>query len=289
MNLGMTLLSTLSDLSAACPLYSCSWESYTTLALCSTVEDISASLKVTDWNETNPRFVNLTIPELEKFQNQSDIQTGYVMNSLFWVYSTHAPELPDIPTASRYEGSTHLTQLKVSEAYLVYIPPCDATIKEPDKFPLFTPRSNSSLWRAYKATFSVCLQTLWTNVENGKTITRAFDGPQTTEWQFKEIELDAKTRDVSYYTDFGDETKERYSINYRTLDQINNILGSFLRGNSSGYDFGDIVHSSIWEAGLTSDILGTSPGTCDFKSDPTKEFSGWQKRVQSLSDSVTNA
>jgi hypothetical protein len=291
MNAGMAMLADLSDLTAECRNGKCSWEPYTTLALCSTVEDISSTVNVSVSNTNSTWKANFTVPAIDASKNTSNL-AGYPGYSLFWAYATTGSYLKTLFDQVD-DMNTNMTQLKVSEAYLVYLPPCDIINQtrptRPYDWSPSAPRANASLWRVYKATFSVCLQTLESSVQNGRTVTRKLESDLKPEWHVKHTIANANTKgdDTTYFTDFG-LNKERFSIDFASIHSLRILLSSFITGNSSGYDVQESTHSSIWEAGLVADVLGANPDTCLFKSDGTKGFAGWKKRIQSLADSATN-
>jgi hypothetical protein len=124
-------------------------------------------------------------------------------------------------------------------------------------------------------------------MENGTTVTKTMKSDVDLRWDAKMVNT-AQSLQVIYSTEFGP-SEEQYSIMKLTVDSLTSEFDLFLNGSSHGYEFGDIMHSSIWEAGLVSDVLGLHPRSCEFKSDFTKGFAGWSKRIQSLSNSATNA
>ena len=188
---GLTANQSLSDIPGQCPTGNCTWTAYKSLGICSYTEDISSTIEKSpdvsyDSNETS-MSLNLTLPLFHSPRpNFYPSSTALIGQDGFWV-------------ASLINRSYNSSLNQIGEAYVVYFPPCAVQNFTSDIPVFFDPewleiKSNYKNWKAFKASFSFCIQTLASATFNGSTETKLME--TTTEndprWRVLEPEIDTE-------------------------------------------------------------------------------------------------
>jgi hypothetical protein len=258
----------LSNITGHCPTNQCSWQRHTTLAICSSVEDISSTVVEFSTGHSSVQAlkdVNLAPPSLSEGNQPT-----------FWAESLYLPSTkvgrtnPSQVTQANGNGMPSL-----AEVYVVYYPACNGTSQLSSNGIGDRPE----LWRAFKGTLSLCMLSLESNTTNGKTNTTI-----ENEWKdiFERVDTDL------YCAQVGQEPRScvdatQWSTYGQLIAQGFNAFAYFEVGEDNYiYDEAAVT--------LASDILGIDPTGCSSLSLTTDQgLKGLGMRVKNVATSMTNA
>lgn len=134
-----------------CPTERCTWPIYTTLAVCSTVEDISGLLQQ---NDTYGYIGNVFLPGVRpnKFEHDSTVRSS---TSAYDAFGKNIRVFEDVrPTPPASNGRI----ADLAQVFIWYHDQCSQYDNPvPSKGHLYI--GNVAHWRAFKASFQLCLQT----------------------------------------------------------------------------------------------------------------------------------
>ncbi|PVI02014.1 hypothetical protein DM02DRAFT_590107 [Periconia macrospinosa] len=258
----------ITDNPAVCPSGQCKFPSYTTLALCHSIENVTSQLVKQPTNATTDSK-QVTLPGFKVSTEKS---------LTFWG-----------TTLFRYENQTRVEGQRANETmlslnrsnskmddlahiYLAYHDPCLTT----DAGMQFHPNS----WRAYKATIRLCLQTRSTEVNSASTRTTVTQTHLELPWHYNAA--------GSFWSTHLDDNPNNYTIDFGSPEQIGqqiallfNVPGSWIRGGDK-YLYNDNSGSN-----LVADILGNDVEKCP--NTTGYGFEGFTRRVAHVTNGVTNA
>jgi hypothetical protein len=262
----------LSNITGSCPTNQCSWKQHTTLAVCSSVEDISSTTVV--FNKSVENF-SISVQALKDLNRSPPIQPQIDRGVTFWMESLYLPSVTFKYNASSAETKANDKGLpNLAEVYVVYYPSCNGTLR------LSGNESDAKSWRALKGTFKLCLQTLESNTTDGKTNTTIVN-----EW----TDIFARVKDVEedmYCAQIGQEPKSCAGANQ--WSNYGKQIAEIFNGSASLRQGGD--NNIYAESALTLvlDVLGVDPTGCTSFSS-TDGLKGFGMRLNNVATSMTNA
>jgi hypothetical protein len=244
----------LSNVTGSCDTNHCEWEPYTTLAICSTVEDVSSLI-------TKVEPVELGDPRLHLSQGD------FVKPTTFWSQS--------VGDFSGLTGTNNdLRWYSIAEIYLIYSSPCENTS-------IF--HNVSQNWRAYKATFSLCLQTLNSSYINSILRTEILREEKEIAWEDRYSQENVYAHPLCGNLDREDED---YCTDMLYLQSANKQLTSTFT-TTAVLDV-DNAYSTAWGPTLVADVLGSNPQNCTLN-ETTLGFNGFTRRIKNVAISMSNA
>ncbi|PSN65754.1 hypothetical protein BS50DRAFT_397207 [Corynespora cassiicola Philippines] len=253
---------TLSDVVGHCPGDYCTWEEHRTLAVCSSLEDLSSS--VYSLNPFDTDYTEMSVRELDP---APDFVNG--TRSSFWTATRNASTVAD----DQGEDKDHrkLAETGIADIFVGYFPPCAYNSDE-----LWSEsREDPKRWKAHRATLEYCLHTI-KPTSNSSMETKIIETKKDLKWEKDE-------KNPRYcHTENGEDFCVRDSWQMaRQLDQIFNGMGSYW-----SVDNGDNYYKGPWTLFLTNDILGDNVSRCD--TDPNLGFAGFQRRMDNVAVAITN-
>ncbi|KAF1809844.1 hypothetical protein P152DRAFT_441359 [Eremomyces bilateralis CBS 781.70] len=265
----------LSDIPAECPTSRCEWKSYTTLAICSSVEDISSELLGSSTPPPGENYLNLSLPVPELYSGRTDSagRDHLWMGSVGNLYN-------------RSDGTFSGPVNMVAEVYYVYFPPCAATHNTPGNLSMEAWKSSQAVkenWKAVKGTFNLCLQELNTTAINGSTTTTVVRREDRSPWQ-----IDTSLRNVFYPVDNPQNLEGRldYSMERSTMLALAENIKQTVNGSANLIAGGDNYWESALDLALGQDIFGPDPLYCTLNSNT--DIGGLENRLRNISVSLTN-
>jgi hypothetical protein len=134
----------LSDVTGQCSAETCTWDDYTTLAVCASTEDVSSQGQIHNDSEGVPRF-SITGTSWEPPSQAFSVPDTFWMNAL-------------------YQNMSALKEGKlppISEVFVAYYPQCNDENQPRWGYDQWKKQINdASNWKAFKGTLTLCLQTL---------------------------------------------------------------------------------------------------------------------------------
>lgn len=270
-----------SNVTGLCPTNECSWEEFTTLAVCTSVEDVSSSIVIDHQDEDIPVFTVQALKDI----NRPPLQGDNGVHFTFWADTLHFPGLLDGPTrnSSATTKVPHNGIAALSETYILYYPACEN--RKPENEIVTPVRSNPKEWRALKGTMTICLQTLrakYTDGDMNTTVTREI---QNLNWTSKPP-VDVKGEDLTQTC--AEYSGEEYCFWGRNWSQYGRRIGEVFNGTAVLIEDGDDSYDpEDWMITLASDVLGSSPSSCN-GSKPL-HLKGFETRFNNVAISITNA
>ncbi|KAF2727672.1 hypothetical protein EJ04DRAFT_581854 [Polyplosphaeria fusca] len=248
-----------SNVTGLCEGDFCTWDEYTTIAMCTSFEEITTSLYHFDNDTSNLAFSVRPLDYGFSVEN-----SGFGLIS-FWMTSTHENLTP----VDSLEGF-----LNISDVYLLYYPPCDD--QGNSRFEEWsTDLKDLKNWQAYKATFNVCLQTL-NSTYNSSMQTKIIETRKDFEWHTNST--------GNFCTSPADD--ETYCIGTKDVEQFQLQFKSMFNGSGSFWPGGDNYYSGRWVPIVALDVMGPDPTKCD--TSPSIGMTGFQRRVDNIAMSITN-
>lgn len=263
----------LSNVSGTCSTSQCTWGNHTTLAVCSSVEDISSTTLTFNGS--------VSIQEL-KDRNRTLKDIVGRNAATFWTDSLFFPSAnPARTNTSRETKPNSKGMPSLAEVYVVYWPSCNGTTA------LKSERTDPKSWRALKGTLNLCMLTLDANTTNGVMNTTVLDR------QIDVFEPVSGYKDnavnISYYcTPTGQEP--RSCIDGSWWSSYARQLAQTFSGSAYFEPGGDNYVYSQSAMTLAQDVLGVDPVSCGNMSLTDHEgFKGFDMRLNNVATSMTNA
>lgn len=273
-------LQTPSDVHAVCPTGQCTWPPYTTLALCTSISDVSQQLI---WQQSNvsEKIGYITLPGMTA-ATEDNGQTMWLTT----IFRTSDNGLTHY--MGRSANSSHFyinnTDNTMADIYLAYIDPC--LVEQKGEFlPQDDPFvAQKQAWRAYKASIRVCLQTLSTKF-NGSTDTSIVSSYTNITWERQENNNSLPEWHASHPSAPGDV----FTMPDRTAQFLGGQVAMTFNMSASIIPGGDAyMYGSIFGSSFLKDIYGLNPLAC---SNNTEDYGlqGFTKRLGYLATGLTNA
>ncbi|KAH7076855.1 hypothetical protein BKA63DRAFT_291604 [Paraphoma chrysanthemicola] len=272
-----------SDVAAQCATNDCRWPSYPTLAICSTVEDVSSQLVFTVAAPSPDEFVfytedvNMTLPIPELYDQEQGNPT-FAGPTDFWMATLPAWR----------KGHNSAQPNLVAEVYVTFFSACRATNNNtgtPTDDELKTARIIKTNWRAFKSSFELCVQNLTTSIENGTTNTFVLERIDQQPWNSH-----GKDNATISYTGIGNNTtssdRPPFSIDKISLQSLGDIMRLTLNGSATLRTKSDKKWESSEQIILAQDIYSGDPQICIPRSD--NDIQGFGNRMQNIAVSLTN-
>jgi hypothetical protein len=253
-----------SNVTSKCPGSRCTWEPYTTLALCYSVEDVTSTLVEHKQELVGPAVFSPAA--LDQFRPPPNGRNRWY--NTFWTeavyYSNH-----DVP------WSYNLSH--IADAFVVAFDPC----KNPD---LNTGNStgqwhNVSVWTAYRGTIGLCLQTLNSSFKGATTNTTVIQTRQAVDLRWD--------KDADNYCTSIDGDPARYCVDDKAMHSLGATIENVFSGSASLFNGGSNEFTTDWIFTLAQDILGPSPNLCN--EGPRFGINGFSRRLNNIATSMTNS
>ncbi|PVH93549.1 hypothetical protein DM02DRAFT_733063 [Periconia macrospinosa] len=265
-----TGIQTPSNVPANCPTGQCSWSDYTTLALCTSLSNITTDLiyQSTDIGDL------ITLPGITNMDKRI-----FRTMSLTTVFGNGRETLgfsgqrANLSTLALNKTGNVIQDL--AQVYLSYYDPCLADRN-------LTAYRRTENWRAYKASVGLCLQTLSTNY-NSSTNTSIISSHRDVVWENKKDEFN-----ISYWhTNHPSAPGDDFSIRESTADYIGGQLGMLFNISASAAPGGvNYLFGSVAGTAVTNDLYGTNPLVCSNNTE--NGLKGFTKRLDNLVNSINN-
>ena len=254
-----------SDTTGFCPSTNCTWDPYSSLGFCATVEDVTSSIIKDCPNDQTAKGpvqgCTYTTPDLNNFN--SSMAMNYSSGQNLYVGSIFRKATESLPT--------HNTSL--AEAYIIYDQNVSALLDYDD---------SSNTVAAYKATMSLCLYTFNTTIIDGLTNTTVLVTMNNeSDWAFSDNKTDSSYKLTATA---NNDPKEywTYGTSIGTLRSYltsNTLTGSASVAYLSG---GDNYWSSDSAKAFAAAVWGEN-------GNETLGIAGVEARFQNLTISMTNA
>lgn len=264
---GMTSDTSPSDVDAFCSADRCEWDSYTTLAICASTEDVSGRLFARQSDS------NITLPEIRE-----DPPLGKGARS-FWT----------ITQISDYLSAPHILQstVTIGDVYMVFYPPCDNQSETRGFDRWLEERKDPKNWKAFKGSFQPCLQTLKTIYLNATTATNVLETQDNLSWELIGGASSDPYSNGSFCYTRPDGENEQYCISAKDMREIfEQGIGPLFKGTGSFATAGDNYFIGDWIPTLATDIIGNDPVVC---SPSAGGLHGFTRRLDNIAASLTNA
>lgn len=274
----------LSDINAICPSEQCTWEPYTTLALCYSTEDISSQLiEQPEQTGRSELAKDYTLPGIIVSQG-----TEFLTAWLTTVFGNGNETIDyigqqanvTIPELKLTNSDSNLDDL--AHIYLTYQDPC--LMKGQDDLSIDS-------WRALKGTLRLCLQTLKTtrNTSTDTTVIESFTNltweqsinntlDQTSNNAFREYGV--------WSTSLGD-AADKFAIDVQTTELIAGQIATSFNFSASFRPGGDnYLYGSMFASNFVSEVLGPEPLVCPNSTE--YGIHGFDKRIANVAIGMTN-
>ena len=264
---------TLSDTNGSCPTEFCTWEPYTTLAVCSSFEDVSSDI-VALGNKSAFGGALMSVTGMK-----AELPSNINMIPTFWMAASTAYMNM---TATNHTG-------KLSDIYLLYYPVCDDLGNDGnniDSDEWVAQKNNPKNWKAFKATMGFCLQTVNSTFNTSmETIVTSTKG--NLEWVGNPT-TSQRPRPTEYCHN-GEGSGGTYCLTESSIQQFGELLKSVFTGLGSFYGpaQGDNYYRGQWTTQIASDIMGNNISRCDLS--PNLGFAGFQRRLENVAVAMTNS
>lgn len=254
----------ISDIKGNCSAEACTWEDHTTLAICSSVEETSGMVQ----NDTKnmPRF---SIPGTTW---QPPAQPLSIADS-FWM-------------AAPYQDSSNITageMPSIAEIFIAYYPPCDKTNKQRTYADWNAQVNDASQWKAYKATLTLCLQTL-SSTYNNTMQTTVVDTNKELKWT--ENGQSQYNGTVCLIQPHGG---DEYCVGEGDLTEWTSAISRTWEGAASIEEDGDNYFTGQYVPNIVGDVMGPAPANCNPDMDPSYGRDGFKRRIDNLAIAMSNA
>lgn len=214
--------SNLSALAPSCSTGNCTWDMYSSLAICASVVDISSTIQknacnLTDFGEffeiagtANPGYpcYNYTLPKqvITPITSASNIDRHQVSNATLSNTNPHTPDFMEIMSFTPSSGNIST----MATAYLIYQPGLPTSINS------FLPNPV-----AYELNLNLCVQTYNTSVTNGIVTTTAVKS-EILKTELTQIP-DAHDNTITYTGPsgfYGDDGENEFGISLGALSTL---------------------------------------------------------------------
>ncbi|KAH7094363.1 hypothetical protein FB567DRAFT_556016 [Paraphoma chrysanthemicola] len=247
-----------SDIVGDCMSEACSWQPYTSLAVCASIEDISSRGVMYNNSQGYP---NLRIAGAN-WQPPSQELSG---TDIFWMAAPVGD--PGNLTTARPTA--------ITEIYVAYYPACNSTNQPRQGVgeEMTEPRRNASNWKVFKGTLSACVQTLNSTYNNSMTTT-IIDTQRDLNW----------TRDLlTHYKG------EEFHISQKELDQWAALFERTLKGAAMLCEGCDNYYKGQWVPVIVNEIIGPTPWKCDPSLGLDYGLKGFTRRLNNIAISLSNS
>ena len=248
-----------SDVTGNCTTERCDWDPYWTLAVCPTVEDVTSRILSVD-----PGTVEGVSMKGHRIANGT--YYSFVMVSDSKYSQSMSQPRSNITIGNR--GT-------ISDTLLFWYPPCSPDFVEN--------LLDQQYWRAHRATLSLCLQKLNSSFYNSSMHTEVIESKIDVAWRNETINA-SKTYDIC-----GDSPDATHCVqeNYIRAWSYNLWNNGSLNGSASLVPGGDNYYRPTEIRRLAIDVLGLNPTECS--NDTSIGFAGFEKRIQNIAVSMSNA
>jgi hypothetical protein len=250
----------LSNVTGYCPTGQCSWSPYTTLAICSSFEDVSSAL-TNGTVDTSMNTLNPILPELGTGPRDVTFWTGYRLYE--------SSDLGDTDNANT-------TFPVLANVYVIYFPLL-VNASDPNVQNYLDQKMNLSAWKAFKGSFSACLQTIETNFGNSSVNTSIIELHKDLTWQSQ--------GDSNYWTQLP-QSSDNFTLSKFSSALMAASISTIFSGNASLYVGGDNYYNGEWIISLVNDIMGDAPSNIAVQ--PDEGFQGFSRRIENIATSFTN-
>jgi hypothetical protein len=286
---GMGSNQSISQVAGFCPTTECSWPSYTSLGVCADTEDITSTIMA--YPNTADGYKNMSVADLTSNPVYPDIFiAGWPQQNLsradFWIDTVKM--IPSGQYLSGWQGGRPWNTIAVT--YVIYFPSCAAwnntrqeslTHVTSEQYAAFNAAlNNTSNWKAFRGTFSLCVQDLVSNVSNGILTTEVVKTWEDVDWKIVGNTSDQSVVGRHAGRDYYMTIPSMWSAGLR----IRQIFAGRATLNIAA--FGEVDFSNEWTVTISSDIYGVDPVNCD--PSPSLGFSGFQRRFQNVATALTN-
>ena len=270
-----------------CKTEQCFWKPYNTLAICSRVEDATDMLSF-DYNP--PRVPvggdNITVPE-NRYQVPNKSCNFHVQGKFFLAnrYQLGIEEKEAL-TQRATPNNTETNLPDLAQIYLSYFDPCLG-------------RYNTSggiepeTWRAYKATFNLCVQTHNSSQNASGMHTTVISNNVDLKWANETYPVNTSDPDSimkNRYCAQPPNSTERFCIEEKALKDIGGQLATTLDIKAYLGVIGDHYYSyAQWAPNLSNDVLGIEPADPARCSANISGMAGYDHRIKNIANSLSNA
>ncbi|KAH7363700.1 hypothetical protein BKA66DRAFT_573396 [Pyrenochaeta sp. MPI-SDFR-AT-0127] len=280
---GIATSHSLSDVSAQCATNDCRWPSYPTLAICSTVEDVSSQLILEEvFQDPDPEFVfyledmNMTLPIPELYNPEQGNPT-FAGPTDFWMAT--------LPAWRR--NHVNVRPNSIADVYITYFSACRATnntFGKPAEDELSMARANLTNWRAFRGSFELCVHNLTTSIINGATNTSIVERVDKQPW------IARGEDNVVLYAEAGNTSSSDrvpFSIDVSSLLALGDVMRLTLNGSAKMRAKSDKKWENSEQIILAQDVYSADPEICS--PGPNTDINGFRNRMQNIALSLTNA
>jgi hypothetical protein len=221
----------LSDITGTCSTGQCSWEPYTTLAICTETEDKTSEL--ISYSNRTSKVQYPTLPEVQNGFSERDNQTTFFVKT--FKYSGNRTLLNYRP-GPETPNNTDSNLPDLAHIYALYSDPCNPGVAETSE-----ERNKVKNWKAYKARVRYCLQTLDSKTDNSSSTTKIVESKTDLQWK-KEFKM-PNSLDYQWCTRHGKEN-EKYCISESEMMYMGNQFFRRVSGFSALTRFSLTQYSS---------------------------------------------
>ena len=254
----------ISDVQGSCFAEACKWDEYTTLAVCAAVEDISSSVEI------RKDSAKLHQSRIRGASWEPPAQSTTNVPDTFW-------------SSAPFNDSSQVRNGNlppISNIYTAYFPPCNKQKQSWGNDDQWTvERDTASNWKAYKATLSLCLQTL----------SSAFNSTMETKIMETRKDLKWKSSDAGKICLAEPYKGDIFCVGEQDIQQWSSSLQRTLDGAAMLQVGADNYYTGQWVPNLVADIIGPSPAKCDPTVSSGYDLEGFTRRINNLAISMSNA
>lgn len=240
----------------SCPTEYCTWENYTSLALCSFTEDISPTI----FRDQNvPDYPVFLVPELDEVPAsvEKSIPTNMWMTTLV--------------KSSSQTGEVVLPP--VAEVYILYSSLCHETTSMEEWLKV---SGDARSWKALKGTFEFCL----------KTQNSIYNYSMETTISNTQTKLRWTSEDGRYYT--SNDPAQTYSISRTSSMLLSEKLQHVFNGSLSRTSSG-LRYSGQWTPNVASDLMEGGLPVKQCRENDYATFDAFTRRLDLVSVSISQS
>lgn len=256
----LTRQNTLSDVSSDCSSERCDWAPYWTLAVCSTVDDLSS--KITSLERGSVEGVPMTVKNLTL---TGDILSLGIASDPLYIQPLGAPT----------SNITIEQRGIISDSLFMAFSPCAV---EGDGYSKNRP--NLKYWSAYRSTFHLCLQRLNSSFYNSSMHTEVLESRIDTAWVAVPI-VNSTSSDIC-----GTSPDGTHCVRRDYLESAAFKLRDTFTGNASTFPGGDDYYDPARIRTFAQDLFGPVPQECS--NDTTVGYPKLQTRMENIAASMSN-
>tara|TARA_R110002003_G_scaffold46_21_gene3874 strand:+ start:13317 stop:14207 length:891 start_codon:yes stop_codon:yes gene_type:complete len=259
----------ISDVVGTCQAEACTWDEYTTLAVCASIEDISSKAEMFIRNDSGH------LPAMRisgaQWNPPSSSPNG---EDTFWMAAP--TKLPETLQIGRTVVGQNGSMPPLGEIYVAYFPSCNDDNKAWE-FGVIGNYRNASNWRIFKGTLNICIQTLKASFNNSMT-TQIVDTREDLRWSRE------------YLSCLSEPYKgDKYCVGSSDMVQWSTLLERNFKGAATLAPGGDNYFVGQWTPLVVDDIIGPTPTTCNATLGPGYGLEGFTRRVNNVAISISNA